>query len=515
MRLARALFPGPNERLIGLVAALLTVPAAGTFASISTLDALVLNRTVVLAVELYALAWACEGRPARALLAAGLAANVHVTTAGHAAILIVTAGLVLQGWRATARAVPWFFVGAAPLAVMYLGGGGSGVPYPTPERWWQIVKFAWPFHHFPSEMQGANWLNLAFPSVLLVGALAARPSRAAWGLALGILGACALGAVLIVGLRHPLGVQLHLYESTRFLNYVAYAAVAAMALDERRPSSARIAGWLAIAIALGWPLLLEPWRDSTLGLAIAALAIVAACAVVARRARGPATPPRPPPRALLLVLAVGVGYAYHWLGDRRPFTPTFEGTAVALERDCWETPRIAEASSEAWCGVELMRWAREATPPTARFLTPPYWIHPSTSWRAITRRGQVVTFKDGGEALFSLEFADAWRERYEAVTGAPMAFHGERGHFWIVFWTYLNDYRRRTSAQLVASARRFGATYVVVERHAPPPAWTNGEVLAPPTFDAPPVYEDAAFRVYAVPPAPAAAAPTGSDRPAR
>ncbi len=137
----------------------------------------------------------------------------------------------------------------------------------------------------------------------------------------------------------------------------------------------------------------------------------------------------------------------------------------------------------AWEDAQL--WARDHTPLDALFITPPqlWWLYQS-DWRVFSERSTVATWSELLEAPFDPNYLDTWTPRFEALApGALAQFQGN------VFdnqrITALAFYRLST-ADFTQLGRRFGASYLVVEK--------------PHTYDLPLVYENQGFRIYALAP---------------
>src|SRR6185503_846986 len=89
-------------------------------------------------------------------------------------------------------------------------------------------------------------------------------------------------------------------------------------------------------------------------------------------------------------------------------------------------------------------WARENTPRSAVFLTPPK----EAGFRVFSERTVVAEWKDGTQQYFDDAFVGEWGARMEALG---------------------DDYEKLGDDQLLALAGRFGASYIVLPRRPPHP----------------------------------------------
>jgi hypothetical protein len=105
--------------------------------------------------------------------------------------------------------------------------------------------------------------------------------------------------------------------------------------------------------------------------------------------------------------------------------------------------------------LAAQNWARENTPKTAVFLTPPK----EAGFRVFSERAIVGEWKDGTQQYFDDAFAKEWGRRMEIVTA--------------------QEYGKYTDEEIVALARRFGADYIVAQgrRRSLPVAFNGGSTV--------------------------------------
>jgi len=465
--LGRALFPGDLGPWVVAVAPALVVIGHQTGAGIVSMDAQVLNRTVSLGPLLYALALGARGAHLRGFAVAGVTFWIHPTTALHAAALLACGAWVPQARRARVRAAVLgplaFLVAASPLIVqMAIHRSASGVPVPGPPAWWDFVRLNMYFHIYPLDN-----LWLLGPVALLYGLVFFVIGRrfvpgAARAYLVGVAVCCAAGLLGTSVMRIPQIVFLHLWESLRFLVFIAAVCCAAWAASAwrgagRRRTRAAVV-LFALAVALDLPFLIRtgqyaPWVYQVF--AVAALVALGALAALARAAR-PEPCTRPPPwwlgvglPAAVALVRLGVGP-----GDERPaFVPLHPGVFQHRFADAPE-----DTALEAWC--------REHLPADALVLLPLEWdglLH----FRYGARRAVFVTLKDGPESVFDLGYHQEYRRRVEAACDCkpfPLARYGdERGRerMFQEFDVIGEGVRTMTGERARRLHRELGVTHIV------------------------------------------------------
>jgi hypothetical protein len=492
--LARALAPAEHGQLAAWLACIPAVLVPVAFGFILTFDNLVLNRTVVMGGELFALALAIRGRAFRSFLLIGVLVNIHATTAVHTAafagcLLLVRA----DRWRQIARAFAGLVIGALPLIVMTLAQGGAdasavGLDYAA---WREVVELHFPFHHFAPWMGWHEAASLSIATVALVAAWR-KTGNPAWASSLVAMLVLTVGNLVATEVLHlRIGTVLHLYEASRLLTYLSFVAAPVVFItaraDSRRTWVASI-GLLVAVIAHG---LLSQQFSVAYDSACMVLAVASAAALIVPSAHAGGQPRRLPPAwsALVAALALSAFASYLRADDGFGYRVTDVRRSEGWSRSEF-TPVDSPLSIDVIDGMPLMRWARENLPVDAIVVTPPFFMHPLGNFRFHARRSLLVTHKDGGEATFDPVFAKLWRERMEAILGeipTPEAYSlaGFSARLREMHLRYYDG----DEARFRSLRTRYGATHGLCPRAARCGA-----------LDFPVVYEDAAWRVFEIAP---------------
>ena len=467
--LTRALWPGPVGSSAARLAPLLVIIAHVTLTRVPTMDATVLNRTVVLPLELYALARAVERRYLVAALLCGLAFDLHATSALQTFALVLAALLCdRERRRRLPSVIGLFALAAAPLlVVLFRHPPTGGVPSPVPADWISLTIQRSYWHHYASLWSAGQWLLVAPPLVLLVlaVALAARrftpELRALVAFLTATVLLCACGYLALERLHQPWPLELHLWQSTRMLDF------------------------LAAAMSAGWMVRVAPWRlqptATSILTAILSLAVVIAfawgglgawmlpaCLALLLLPKPPPADPSPsvrPYHALALAIAL-----------------------IALARLSHGAPLLQTRFDELR-GARVSRWARAHLPDDALVAVPPLSSDALAAFRYGARRALFGTFKDGGEASFNLTYARIWKERMEALCNCR-AF--EDVGFAQPATAELADRLRRgydtaDGIRLHELSAHFGVTHAITAATRPP-------------LNLPLEYEDDEYRLYRVSP---------------
>ncbi|HEX2688708.1 MAG TPA: hypothetical protein VHN14_18930, partial [Kofleriaceae bacterium] len=471
--LGRALFPGNQGSWAAAITPALVVIGHLTLAGIVSMDAQVLNRTVSLGPLLYALTLGARGAHLRGFAVAGLTFWIHPTTALHGVVLLWCGVWVPRAAHRRIRAAILgplvFLIAASPLIVkMASHRSTSGVPFPGPPEWWEFVHLNMYFHIYPFDMP---WI--VGPFVLLYGLVFFAVGRrfvpsAARAYLIGIGVCCAAGFVGTGLFRIPQAVFLHLWESIRFLVFIAAACCAAWVASSWHGAwnrRARVASALfALAFAMDLPFLVAWWQYSPWvhhGFAVTSLVVCCALAYVARNA-STAPPPRPPPWWLGSGLVAAVALLHLVVGpsDARPALTSLHPGVIQ--------PRFLDAPED----VALESWCRVHLPADALVVLPLEWstlIH----FRYGARRAVFVTLKDGPESVFSLDHNQEYRRRVEAVCDCkPFALarygdHAGRDRLFMEFDVIKQGVQRMTGDRARRLFREFGVTHIVAAASQP------------------------------------------------
>ena len=411
---------------------------------------------VASALTIWAIVWFLEGRRLRPLLVLSLGAYNHLLYSLYVLIPMTLVVLLEARERGRARTGRLLAAAALPLLPILAWSALHGAPM-TPE-WLDLLRLRSSHHSFPSAF-GADLPEAAALLALAMLAASRMPASHRRLLALFTAGVAlqfVLGTIFteLVPVKAVLQFQPH--RSWRFLALLLRAAAAAGVVNGYRAGGisrvAAIATGIVLAIpglepllpvavvlqaAWGHPqpatwarltaalvlVLVTGWNDREPSFAYVAdvlpratgdLALACAAVALAVFAAREAQPPR---RTLALAAAALV--VLGWLGPR----------AYAFHRARWE--------SGSWRAVQ--DWVRESTPRSAVILTPPR----EAGFRVFSERTIVGEWKDGTQQYFDDAFVREWGARMEAL--------GE-------------DYAPLPEDQLVALARRYGASYIVMPR---------------------------------------------------
>lgn len=147
--------------------------------------------------------------------------------------------------------------------------------------------------------------------------------------------------------------------------------------------------------------------------------------------------------------------------------------AVGRAWDVWRPGIFPGAGDGAW--VRCQRWASQHTPRDALFITPPHlwWLY-LPDWRVHSHRSTVVTLSELLEVAFAPDYVPTWQERFDALL--PGVRTGFSGDYFANARRTAEAYRALPTASLLDTARRYGASFVVIEQPSPhhlPVVWEN------------------------------------------
>ena len=410
---------------------------------------------VASALTLWAMVWFLEGRRLLPLLVLSLGAYNHVLYSAY--VLVPMLLVVLWESRSAGRRGTLVNLAAAVLPLLPLAAYTitSGSPM-TPE-WLELLRLRSAHHSFPGHF-GADLPDAA--ALLALAALAAsrlgadRRRLLAFFVA-GVALQFVAGTVFTELWPVKAVLQFQPHRSWRFLAVLLQAVAAAGVVAGFRD------GGLSRAIAaLTGFLLFYPGLEPLWPVAVAVQAVTGrpAAAPWARLAA-----------AGLLLFVPGWGderLSYAYAGDILPrlMGSTVLGAAalaavimVGRENEArvrraavaavmlaivgWLGPHAyarAKARWESGPWRDVQDWARDNTPRSAAFLTPPS----EAGFRVFSGRTVVGEWKDGTQQYFDDAFVREWGERMEALGGDRFA--------------------ARSDEALLHLARRYGASYLVL-----------------------------------------------------
>lgn len=430
---------------------------------VETLDPRLLHRGFALPIELFSLYLVLAGRSVGGFLLAGLALSIHAPSAVPVLIGLAVAQATFarqegwKGWLSPLAALPT----AAPVLWPTLREGGAPLFARMDDAWWSIISVRLGHHVDPAQWPIGFFVLFGATVVVTVLALAAAPPQKPVRLGFFVFMGALLAWTAIAGLGAPrLGLallhQFEPWETTRLLVLLGHAAAAAW-IAELRPADSASAALRVAALAvlvLGQPVaLLLPalLLDRAGGGGILALgtagtrlawswlvAMVTATAlsradaggvldVLDGFALGRQGPVRPGwlldvgPAAALVAVGAFVLRDTLLRGDfapedwpKRAAKPGFRLSVAAAfvlagqaPADGHQSARLILTGPGGETGA-AGRAARSLLPPGSVLAGPPSVMH---ELRPHLRQGVVVSWKDGGEALFDRDFAMRWRSR--------------------------------------------------------------------------------------------------------
>jgi len=381
--LARALF-GRWE--IASLACCLLVFSKKSLGDVSTIESILLTRSVALPILLMSLYCCVRGRLIRASLLAGVGFLIHPLSAGYVAAMLFLALLrdIREGGvRRMLTACGVFLVSASPVLVWKALSSPPSFQLLTADpEWMRLLRLRSSPAIFPSAWPGREFIEAAFAALLFVALLGRelrgrnRRTIVSFSLAVAIL--CVLGTVCAEVLPVPAVFTLQPIRSFQYVIYFAvlvYAAFLFRLLDRGGPAFPLLAG-AALSAALLY--------DAHAGeYAVAACAAVAVAVVLARSAFAG----RVPQTALAPVLGAALLFAGA-IGSppARDFT-------------------IRSAQDPAW--LDVQRWARSHTSRTDVFIVPPRM----EGFRVESERSIYADWKDGTMMNFDPAFGREWGRR--------------------------------------------------------------------------------------------------------
>jgi hypothetical protein len=133
--------------------------------------------------------------------------------------------------------------------------------------------------------------------------------------------------------------------------------------------------------------------------------------------------------------------------------------------------------------VEAQRWARDNTPPDARFITPPEkWGPQESDWRVHSERASVGTLSEILVAAFQPGYEIEWKTRFTII--APGALEQFNGNYFHNVKVTRAAYYRLSTPELLEIACALDAQYAVAQK--------------PHQHPLPVVYENSEFTIYSL-----------------
>ncbi len=451
--LSETLFHSPLASLMASVS--LAFPHAG-FAGFPLLEFSLLNRTVVLPVLLWAIVLYLRRRYGLAYGLLGLMYNLHVISV-HFVLAMFVLDSVLRfsriGLRRLAGGLVAFGVCAMP--VLLWKASGPPIDFSLRPDWFAAMTLG--IYH------NAFYFGSPFPQIWLatlsgLGSLVlfAVGRRLAPATEEGRTATHFMGAVLII-----LVVE---FATTYWLPVTIVIQMQIM----RVSVYGLLWGYLYFANYL-----VERFRSGRLSQFDGGTLALATCLL---------------PTPFMLLIIWGVQRLITSLRWRQIVLPAglallFAGcVAIAQQFGLWGPGIYVFPHRTDW--YEAQVWARDNTPKDALFITPPHiYGYYESSWRVSSDRSTVALFSDLMDVMYSPEYLETWRARFEDV--APGAFAQFRGDFFENQAITARAFYSLSSAELQRIAHKYGAGYLVMEK--------------PNLRDFPVTFENRRYIIYAVP----------------
>jgi len=356
---------------------------------------------------LLALADFIEKRYWRSMIWLGVVANLTVMYAAYTTVYLGVIALLLPNYRADWRQWTksgWLLL-AVSLPVIVLWISQQDATRVDVDLWYKTNRFRSPHHLFPLAFWSKYWamflVSCFWVSVVCFLVRKLHPLLSQLGVAWGIANALLLFMAFVVayGVKLPAAAASQPARGVDLL--VVPAAVlttcsTALLLERALCANARLTSWMLHVLL--WSASINIWSYDLhpkvgIFLFIVAAAVIVAVRVQRREAEGRdrGTIGR---SALIACLALTL--------------------AVSLSRQLQAGGlhlRFAQSSPI----YPIALWAESNTPKETVFLVPPGDQGDWLSFRALSRRGVFVTWKDGTHILFDPRYTEEWVNRIAAI----------------------------------------------------------------------------------------------------
>lgn len=395
-RLARAIAPGNTLAAQSSMAAFALVPQP-TFAQGTIMVSIFEQSSVAVPFVLLSVADLLQRRYWRSALWLGIVANLTVLYAVYVGVYMLLTALAVeairQEWKRWTPAAGIAAAVAAP--VLFLMLNNRYVAPADLELWYQVNRFRSPYHVYPLAFGLECWtyLLLFCGLVVLTGWLAgaSRPMLKQlcyawlWAILVLVVGAMLTAYVLKV----PMLSSLQLAKGVDLLFAVGAALTAAGAALWLLETLTSGCFWRMVGAAALWSGAISLWSHDAHPKASWLSLGGAMFAVVACRVSGWA---RQTVFTAVLVLMLALGAVRQW-----------QTSGVSF--------RFAAHSPQ----YPFAQWAQQNTPKEAVFMVPPGNQEDWQSFRALSRRGVFVTWKDGTHVLFDPRYTEEWVNRIAEI----------------------------------------------------------------------------------------------------
>ena len=156
---------------------------------------------------------------------------------------------------------------------------------------------------------------------------------------------------------------------------------------------------------------------------------------------------------------------------------------LAWQTNVWRPGIHIFPQKTDWYDVQM--WAKNNTRESDTFLTPPdrWWFY-EPDWRVFSERSTVTTISEVLEFAFTPEYTSYWKARFADV--APFALEKFSGDIFKSVRLTRNAYKNLSDYQFVSLAKKYGVSYIVVEKNRALPYAIS--------------YQNNSFTVYSVSP---------------
>jgi len=434
-KLAMTLFEDPLAALIAVFAFIF--PHIG-FAGFPIIEFSLLNRTFVLPFLLFALDLFLHRRYILAFLLLGALYNLHVISVNFVLAMVLFDCLLefrKIGWRNIALGLVAFVIAALPVLIWKLSGSSPNDFSLRPE-WLAIIAKGTIYNIF--------YVIAPYPHILLITAC----------------GVCGVG--LFLAARKSLAPRPHDKTITIFIIAVFIVLAVQMITSSWLPITIIIQSQIIrvglFGVIFGYlyfaAFLAQKYRDPGYvrfdfvlemgAFAVSTLPIVPMAVWAFERYL-------PLPTVHVRRIATATGLIMAWIAT----------IIITLSYQVWTPGIYIYAHQSPWYDAQI--WARDNTPKNTLFITPPenWWFYES-EWRVFSERSTVVTLSELLEAAFVPDYLNTWEPRFNAL--APGALPQFEGDYFENVRITAAAFNSLTDDQLVEIARKYGASYLVVEK---------------------------------------------------
>jgi hypothetical protein len=427
-RLSITLFRNPTIATVTVIAFIF--PHVG-FSGFPLFEFSMLNRTVCLAFELFAMSWYLQKKYTRTFLTLGLLYNLHALSVHFFAAMLffdLLTRIRRDGVGRIVRSAITFLIGAVPVLVWKFGH--SGVSFMPQREWFDILNRAVFYHLF-------NFLSAHNPFVIL-------------------LTLSGFGSIVLFFIVSRMYSHSELHQSVK--NWFIAGMIVCFAQF--------------VATVFFPATILIQSQILRIGVIMSTLTYLYVSAYVVSLAEKDKTT-FPYFFTSLLLSPSPILFLVTWIGHIKKITLiTRFWNAVVLSCFCivlviiyilnlWSPGFFIFPQKTPFVRAQL--WAKNNTPKDTIFITPPdiWWMY-ETEWRVVSERSTVSTLSELLEAAFDPAYISYWKPRFEDV--APGAIQQFDGNFFENRRITYQAFYRNSAAQFTRLSKKYGARYLVTDR---------------------------------------------------